>query len=130
MERTYVGRGGMRQGTLKQRAAPNAVVTTRTPPPKHKARKSSGACQGRSRSPFAPSSKRMIFRVFLTLLRNPRIFSPVISHLTYPNYLPSRERNLMPGPALPSSFRGIIDTTLREGQQSPLLFDHKKYRFH
>lgn len=36
----------------------------------------------------------------------------------------------MPGPALPSSFRGIIDTTLREGQQSPLLFDHKKYRFH
>jgi len=27
------------------------------------------------------------------------------------------------------AFKGIIDTTLREGQQSPLLFDSRKYRF-
>lgn len=26
-------------------------------------------------------------------------------------------------------FKGIIDTTLRDGQQSPLMFDSKKYRF-
>lgn len=29
-----------------------------------------------------------------------------------------------------TTFRGVIDTTLRDGQQSPLLFDSHKYRFH
>ena len=28
-----------------------------------------------------------------------------------------------------ANFKGFIDTTLREGQQSPLLFDSRKYRF-
>lgn len=28
-----------------------------------------------------------------------------------------------------TSFKGFIDTTLRDGQQSPLMFDSKKYRF-
>ncbi len=27
------------------------------------------------------------------------------------------------------SFKGIVDTTLRDGQQSPLLYDYRKYRF-
>ena len=27
------------------------------------------------------------------------------------------------------SFKGVIDTTFRDGQQSPLMFDSYKYRF-
>ncbi len=30
---------------------------------------------------------------------------------------------------LPKTFKGFIDTTMRDGQQSPLMFDSRKYRF-